>query len=510
MTDLFIQVAGAALLLAAVWLLVRSLSKDARRSVDALTDEVSSEQAGLEAEKQPSSPAPPEPSDAELEVAFAESSLERPDSFEQFPSSSSSETLDVFIGLDFGTSCSKVVIRSTLHDNRALAVPFGKSSDGGLRYLLPTSLYERHGGVLSIGDEPGATAHTDLKRALMKEKNNPRHRALATGYLALALRKSRIWFIETQHREYGHVRLRWTLNMGIPSAWYDDSELRQTFEAVVHAAWNLSLQPANSLELATKALEEVELDTEMEINVIPEIGAEVVGYLKSPEYRSGLHVIVDVGGGTLDVCGFGMHQLHGENAFELFSANVVNLGAYVLHERRYDAALEQGGAPQVPRAMAHPLSPIPSPSEYVQKDVARFATVLARVDADYRNDCTSAIMKVLKELHDENPNDHHWKTGLPVFFAGGGSRLAVSAESLHAASDRATRVWVGVESFRLRPLAGIRIHRVPAEMLPRLAVAYGLSFDVDDIGRFRNPSEHEKFPRRPVAQPMPEISKDQV
>lgn len=510
MTDLVIQVAGVALLLATLLLLIRSLSKDARGSGDVTADQVSIEEPTADAEPRRSTPLPPEPTNAELELALAASTLERHESFEQFPFSSASDTLDVFIGLDFGTSCSKVVIRSARYDNRALAVPFGRRSDGGLRYLLPTSLYEKEDGALSVDDDPRAKPHSDLKRDLMNQPKDPRRCAMAVGYLALTLRKARIWFIETQHREYGHFRPRWSLNMGIPSAWYDDSELRKTFEVVVHAAWALSLGPTINLELASKALEEVDLGTKMEINVIPEIGAEVVGYLKSPEYRPGLHVIVDVGGGTLDVCGFGMHRLHGENAFELFAAKVANLGAYVLHERRYDAALANGGIPRVPRALPNPLSPIPSTAEYASVNVAQVAKVLERIDADYRDECRRAIMAVLKELRCENPTDRHWITGLPVFRAGGGAGLMAIGESLRDASGCATRNWADVESFRLRPLGGIRIHRVPDNILQRLAVAYGLSFDVDDIGVFRNPNEREKFPRRPVAKPIPEISKDQV
>ena len=510
MTDLIIQLAGAALLLAAFLLLLRLLLKGEKGSVDVREDQVYADEYRPSADTDPSIPPLLEPSEAEIESALAESTLELPESFEQFPSPSSSDILNVFVGLDFGTSCSKVVIRSVRWENRALAVPFGRRSGGGLRYLLPTALYEKQDGLLSLDEEPGAAVHTDIKRALMEQPNNPRRRALAAGYLALALRKARIWFIETQHREYGHDPLRWSLNMGIPSTWHVDPALRKTFETVVHAAWDLSLNPAIDLDRATAALENVDFEVEMEINVIPEIGAEAVGYLKSPEYRSGLHVIVDVGGGTLDVCGFGMHRPDGDNAFELFSAKVTNLGAYVLHERRYDAAMEQGTVPRLPRAMPHPLSPIPSASEYALKNVANLTEVFERVDAKYKDECTCVIMFVLSELRRTSPNDRHWKTGLPVFRAGGGAQLDVVEEALSDASSRAARNWDDVASFRLQPLSGIRIHRAPEDILPRLAVAYGLSFDADDIGRFRNPSEHEKFPPRPVARSVPEISKDQV
>ena len=510
MTDLIIEAAGAALLLAALLLLIRSLSKDAKGSVDASTDGVSIEESGSKAEPQPSTPSPTEPTNAEIELALAESTLERSGSFEQFPSASTSETIDVFIGLDFGTSCSKVVIRSALHDNRALAIPFGRRSDGGLRYLLPTLLYEKQGGALALDNDPHATVRSDLKRDLLSQPKDLRRRALAAGYLALTLRRARIWFIETQHREYGHVRLRWSLNMGIPSAWYDDSELRKAFEVVVHAAWALSLSPTINLELASKALGEVDLESEMEINVIPEIGAEVVGYVNSPEYRPGLHVIVDVGGGTFDVCGFVIHQRDGDNAFELLESRVAKLGAYVLHERRYDAVQETGIVPRVPRMLEDPLQPIPSVSDYVAERSSPLVAAIQEIDRKYKIACTNLISEVLMELRKRrNPNSPAWKSGVPVFYAGGGSGLRLVAESLSDASDRITGAC-NVGELRRRPLEGIRIHNIPKNLVPRLAVAYGLSFDVDDIGRFRNPSEHKDVPQRQRRGHIPFISKDDV
>jgi hypothetical protein len=507
-SDTLLLVAAVLVFLALLAFLLRWLSKSADKSkiVDADDNAVPipPSRPDFDADSTPAV------SPKSLAEAFSESTLQQDRSFEQFPGPSSADVLDVVIGLDFGTSCSKVVIRSTKYGGRAFAVPFGKLSGGHLQYLLPTRVYEQEDGRFALDGTSPATEHVDLKRALMNEPNSPSHQETVVGYLALVLRKARIWFIETQRSGYGDVRLRWALNMGIPSAWYDDSDLRKTFESVARRAWLISLNPIATRARARDCLESTNSSVDIDVNVVPEIGAEVVGYLNSSEYRSGLHVIVDVGGGTLDVCGFVLHDRDDENAFELFEARVKNLGAYVLHERRYDAMITKDIEPALTRRMDDLLQPIPDASNYVRGSSPSAVQALKRVDEAYTSECVGVITDVLRELRrDRDPNSPHWDSGLPVFYAGGGSYLKQIEDALSEASERFTRAC-NVSDFKRCRLSGIRLYQVDHALLPRLAVAYGLSFDVDDIGRFTKPSEHEDIPPPPTRRPMPYTSKDDV
>ena len=145
-------------------------------------------------------------------------------------------------------------------------------------------------------------------------------RARAAAYLGLTLREARGYVLNTQAQEYGSYRLRWTVHVGVPSAGYDDRRVKSAFLRVARAAWFLSRRSGSpTLETATAALERtadgaaIEADRDVTgIEVYPEIAALVVGYARSRRRREGLHVIVDVGALTIDICGFGLRDHRGD------------------------------------------------------------------------------------------------------------------------------------------------------------------------------------------------------
>ena len=61
------------------------------------------------------------------------------------------EPADLVIGLDFGTSCTKVVVRSPyMYRSRAVAVKWYDNDSTNNSYLLPTVLYGNMGGELEL------------------------------------------------------------------------------------------------------------------------------------------------------------------------------------------------------------------------------------------------------------------------------------------------------------------------------------------------------------------------
>ena len=75
------------------------------------------------------------------------------------------------------------------------------------------------------------------------------------------------------------------------------------------------------------------MDSLEQVDVVPEIAAEVVGYARSKHRREGLHVMVDVGASTIDICGFVLHAADGEDGdqYHLLTALVKRLGLHELH-----------------------------------------------------------------------------------------------------------------------------------------------------------------------------------
>lgn len=137
--------------------------------------------------------------------------------------------------------------------------------------------------------------------------------------------------------------------MGIPSKNYDDLQTRKTFKTLAMAAWRLSQEQmnisTNALKDCLKEAEQIleknvcDMDQSMwlhpdYVNTHPEAIMEAVGYAHSPLRKSGLHMLVDVGGSTVDTATFIIHNKEGEDIYPLLETNVDKHGTVMLHKHR--------------------------------------------------------------------------------------------------------------------------------------------------------------------------------
>ena len=399
--------------------------------------------------------------------------------------------------------------------SRAVAIPWRR--DGTQTgYLLPTVLYRNARGELGLAANGDAAGEhfTDLKTALMDRPDDERARALAAAYLGVTLRTARRWLLSNQAGIYGQYFLRWALNLGIPSAGYDDEQVRATFGLVARAAWELSLESrAPTLETAVRACRDArgdgDPDADTPIDVVPEIVAEVVGYARSKFKKHGLHVVVDVGASTLDICGFNLHAPDGEDCWELLTALVERLGLNELHLQRVaaiPAGVQRTHAPKLDPSRGIPVRG----SDYLVEPSSVLRTSLDSVDDRYVLACTNALMRVLRDLKKGPKGDplaNAWKTGLPLFLAGGGRDFELVGRAMRCADERLTKHF---KTVGIRPRTLPKPETLVNEDAPdgRLDVAYGLSFDRFDIGEIHRPAEIPDVD--PPTQPMdwPDISKD--
>ena len=160
----------------------------------------------------------------------------------------------------------------------------------------------------------------------------------AVAYLAVTLREARARFMAAESDTYGRFDIRWALNLGIPSAGYDDQVVRRRFLRAARAAWKASCGAESvewdSIGEVLKQERQPEFDPGIAIEVVPEVAAQAVGYARSTFRDPGLHLLIDVGAGTLDVCGFVLHEWDGQDRYRLLTATVDRLGVLELHRRR--------------------------------------------------------------------------------------------------------------------------------------------------------------------------------
>ena len=169
--------------------------------------------------------------------------------------------------------------------------------------------------------------------------------AVTVGFLALALREAREWFLQKQKTLYGNLDLRWTFNIGLPSADFANEALCKVYDMVAQAAWALSVRKG---ALYLQAASEI-LDSPGRSDQVNERGGRNPVHSRSrsgsrgicevnASAEEGLHLLVDVGATTLDVCSFVLHKTADyHNNYALLTADVRDLGASILYSERVSA-----------------------------------------------------------------------------------------------------------------------------------------------------------------------------
>ena len=357
------------------------------------------------------------------------------------------------IGLDFGTSATKVVIQAPdLPGSPSFPVDFGPFAHPSSRYLLPTKLWIKGNGVSFFPPQHDPEAKvrpiTNIKTALFVDTpasengaddthDQRDHEAIAAAYLALVLRYSRKWLLETKSdvvRQF--TRFIWSVNMGVPSPCAEDNEEKRAFGRVGKAAWMLSTLPEHhvNLDKARRELDHADEDWDADgdgglfcdFQIIPEIAAGAVGYAHSALRRDGLHVMVDIGASTVDVCTFVLSSGELGDQYSLLIADVQKLGTARVHRERL-AAIGRVCKRHLNRLRNEfeALEPLPDDLEryMIPKEVLAAAVrqayplVLEQVDKMLRR----TIWNTKLRRHRRAPE---WKRGkLPILIIGGGSHV---------------------------------------------------------------------------------------
>ena len=444
----------------------------------------------------------------------------------QFEGSSRDSPMDIVIGFDFGTSCTKVVLQDP-PSRTAYAVPFGELGIPDNPFLLSSKL-----GLSSEGncclvrfDQPGVRG---IKRRLMispfktftfgsSHEMRTNALGLASIYIALVLQHARLWFLSKFQDEYGRKKIRWHLNLGIPAKNYDDRRLKLAFLTAARIGWWLSVNKETlTIESAletmvgpSKGAFLSDPNSEL-IQVVPEVAAEVAAYARSSLRQLGLHMIVDVGASTTDVAAFRLQAPEGEFEYWFLWAEVCDDACFSLHKCRVNAiegALT--GWLEKLKEMGDSMAWIPNNHEgYAPPRIP-----LIDVDKGFIARAVVPITRVFAiSRKRRDPNAREWQRGVPLFLCGGGSELSIFNEDLLQKSEERLRNfnWGGFRFQSLPKPDELKADGLTHRSYHRLAVAYGLSFFFEDIGKIVPPSEIEDVGPNERIKVVNYVSKDMV
>ena len=375
---------------------------------------------------------------------------------------------NVVMGIDFGTAFTKIAIRAPYEPDGmdiAYAVEFCKIP--GNPCMLLSAVWIDEDGYCWVEKGPGRKEFPGIKVAVIDPPNpsGPSIQALAraAAYLGIVIRGARLWF-EKQKRLGKNVDLDWRYQIGIPAE-TARGDLGGHYSRLVNAALALSESPKISLRAAEKEIERDQGSSP--VDCIPEVIAQAYGYIREPTSAEGIHVMVDAGAWTLDVCSF-IHQVD-ETRLDLQAASVKPRGCINFHQTRMNA---------VGRAiMPNPFDALPEPEEYWRRIEQNNAAVIRRADKVFRDECAGIIGGVLAVALQQSRKMIE-RGGLPVMICGGGANIPLFKKAARQGWDAALKARQASAVARFPSLPKYRLigREIDEKNIHRFSVAWGLSY----------------------------------
>lgn len=437
------------------------------------------------------------------------------------------------IGFDFGTSTSKIVVHAPFLPGAPRFLARREGRTGGDRdWLWPSSFTEDSTGICGLNENDDGLLHCGIKLNLMEAASADSDAKNGTGamqavavYIGLVLRSVREQVLKTHA---GVLRtfstLDWSLNVGIPAGWTRDADprgivesgLEDSFRSAVEAGWRLSLRDTPfRLKDAEEALQ-CDESGEIEIGLVPEVIAGALGYAQSGERRDGLHLMMDVGAGTVDACLFRLRMKDGVEHWPLLEARVERLGTAELHDRRVAGVrrVDEKAAERLRRSYDPFDGNAASPTTPCPRNPARSAVVEA--DEAMTEEVQSLAGHFVQEARTRrDPHAAEFKAAgrLPVLLMGGGSRAALYDEALRRLDVVLRRhLPTGQLGAQILDAPVPRALNLETQGLGfRLAVAVGLSVPEINLPDHTAPSEIADIPMSVPERSRPDsVDKDQV
>lgn len=405
------------------------------------------------------------------------------------------EDLEIVIGFDFGTSCSKVVLRDVPRII-SYAVDFGEYGHKNNTLLLPTLVCLNKKNEFDL--KKGCIRFSDIKINLIDNPDGEitsevTNVYIAIAYVGCAFRLIRNWFHDVKGKIYSDYDIIWQINIGIPARDYSNSKLVELFRYVALLGWEVSMGTESiSIERIKYFTTQVPNINEAkatilsihpeDIYAIPEIIAAIVGYAKSRMRKDGMYFLMDIGASTVDISMFNLFSKNGEIKYSILWADLGRFGVLSQLKLRLNSLPEEIKSNIVNKLnLIHCVDPIPDIYPFLPK---QYGDIIRKTDlqmsSKLRNLISNVIVKVKK---DQNPNDSSWETGVPIFITGGGSEIDYYRELLLNRFSQLSNMNINTPKIvDLPDLEDLEIKDLAPDVIRRFSSAYGLSYRESDIG----------------------------
>ncbi|MFS0756515.1 hypothetical protein ABC383_17710 [Noviherbaspirillum sp. 1P10PC] len=394
--------------------------------------------------------------------------------------SANARAIDVVIGIDFGTSYTKAAVGML---DKIYPVNWSGVTNCPEALLLPSEYTALPDGTVFLGQRPGAVedeVKLDIKLPFIHPHVSIKSVATASVFLAQVLRYVRAWVYEFHRKKIGDAKIRWQLNLGAPCNGLEDARLTTAFRRLGNTAWLLSQRGievgmADAVEIAAAWQSGTTAVDLFALDVFPEFVAQMAGYVQSSQRQRGLHALADVGGGTLDVVTFIVHQVDHEDTFPFLVPEVKSLGTHMLNQNRI-----VGASLDAVIRMPDELMPVLDATAFAAATSIDPNHVKSR-DYIFYMQISHVVKNVLAVTKARRyRRSEAWGSGLRTFLTGGGANAEGYSEAIKRGGlNCASRI--DLIPLPLHPR--IDDFNGSVQDYQRISVACGLAQDAFSLGR---------------------------
>lgn len=403
----------------------------------------------------------------------------------------SRDEIDLVMGLDLGTSYTKVVVMVDDTTRRSWAVPFIENANP---YMIPSTVYRYEDCYRLEGDWENACV--GLKMPLLRNQPNPEQLIHVIAFLALVIRQSRGWFLENTASVFHNNRFNWHYRIGLPASTYENKSLAELFRRIVLCAAIVArmqkplLQHSDLIDVYARHFGKSIQDPDWPVHpdyvkTFPEIAAQLHGYIYSDKWDESRQkfMLVDIGGGTVDASIVNViRSKEGELKYSFLRSRVEPIGATVLHEERLiwicDSLKASKEHDRLQKTLEAAFEIVPEeipPSFQSYLENVEFPPRKNTIDYFFYNKYADNLLTniIAPVKNDIDPKIEQWRS-LQYFLCGGGS-LHPLYRMFHEKMNQSVNTIVKLDIANIDVPDYFHAPGISVENFHRLSVAYGLS-----------------------------------
>lgn len=432
-------------------------------------------------------------------------------------------SLAINLGVDFGTSYTKVCFRDVATEETEVVTFGGNTTENA---MLPSVVSIEADGRLSLGavsEKDECTQIRFLKMGLAESElpikppawqgqdlnGSTVIQALSSWFLATVITSAQTWIRENRGDRLRGRTLQWSANVGVPVE-YCDSPAIETFNEVLSVGWFWARTNAIPSDfggaLARYKHDAVSLRGQVtDCHALPEIAAAVHSFVMSREALPGMYIYFDIGGGTVDGVAFDYSNIQGIRRVNFYSGKVEELGISAIANRVDDENEGDVEFSLIHNRVAHDLEEKIGSLKYdVQKLVGNI--VMTAKIKDFRNwqrDALQDPSRIKRTLARLEASD---MIPLPVFLGGAGAGSEWYQNAIQSTYSSFKQVNAGVPPYRLAEVqvpTDLSMSGLHSDGFRRFAIAYGLSVPIGEGPDVGLPSQFG--PAEPPKQRQPGV-----